>query len=671
MEYEHTPPQPVQGQETILLLTTPGMRRGPQSPLHRLVQQFEPFWRLCDPAPLIYADEDSYRSLLRGGLLTSYPHYYCLPPESHGALVYACDIVISYALQDPDNITQPDPHPMRVFYLIDPSDPTSIYPETATLQRDSVVAGKTFLATEAGVEEWLTLELYARVALRGTTAARFWLDRQESSALLRAVGSEPPRTNIAMVAHDKKKKHLLAFALQHFDLLQGRFGARYATGTTGDLLNGFVPQRSLDEPELESLRQQLASKLNGDEWVVSQPSGPRGGDTRIARRILDRQCHSVLFFEDPHYAREHEADIQLLERTSRISDLRVLCIHDRRSAETWAHNWEACIRGGIPAPMTLSQAYRQRFGVELVLAGLQQEEGHATGETEDAIWHTILDAAAFYVLAGISSLAQERRVGGASVRVGVPWGVVLHELIQKLEGLEDSLCQLDEKTVQRLSDFHGGSGAELEQVKRWPPRLTEALAAEDFLRPGNVLAVPVVGVMGAYDRRVEANANAARLAKVVGGTHVTLSDYAFYKDGGDDSGKGALEQEWRDLDVLILTGDEAKPRLGSKVHADLPEELWESVRGAVGECAGLYLGPDGEPWPTGQFRRQGISHLAMREVAARGGSILIAGAQPRRVPVVEAMLAGGLVSTFITDLQFAWAILWRGIGMGAGKGGES
>ena len=257
------------------------------------------------------------------------------------------------------------------------------------------------------------------------------------------------------------------------------------------------------------------------------------------------------------------------------------------------------------------------------------------------------------------------------MRVGIPWGVALYELIKKLEGLEESLRELDEETADRLRALHGGNRSELEHVKKWPPRLTEALAAADFIRPGNVAAVLVVGVMGAYDRRVEANANAAQLAKAVGGDHLTLSAYAFYKDGGEDSGNGALEQAWRDLDVLILTGDVAKPRLGSKVHADLPEELWESVQKAVGECAGLYLGPDGEPWPTGQFRRQGISQLAIREVAARGGSILIAGAQPRRVPVVAAMLAGGLVSTFITDLQFAWAILRRGIGMGLGKSGQS
>ena len=39
-----------------------------------------------------------------------------------------------------------------------------------------------------------------------------------------------------------------------------------------------------------------------------------GGDAQIANLIFERRCDRLFFFEDPHVARQHEADIQLLER---------------------------------------------------------------------------------------------------------------------------------------------------------------------------------------------------------------------------------------------------------------------------------------------------------------------------------------------------------------------
>ena len=51
-------------------------------------------------------------------------------------------------------------------------------------------------------------------------------------------------------------------------------------------------------------------------WVRPFRSGPLGGDAQIAELILKRECRRVLFLEDPHVARQHEADIQLLERAA-------------------------------------------------------------------------------------------------------------------------------------------------------------------------------------------------------------------------------------------------------------------------------------------------------------------------------------------------------------------
>ena len=61
-----------------------------------------------------------------------------------------------------------------------------------------------------------------------------------------------------------------------------------------------------------------------------------GGDAQIAELILDRdQCRRVLFLEDPHVARQHEADIQLLERAARTVTDYALCISNENCGERW------------------------------------------------------------------------------------------------------------------------------------------------------------------------------------------------------------------------------------------------------------------------------------------------------------------------------------------------
>ena len=82
-----------------------------------------------------------------------------------------------------------------------------------------------------------------------------------------------------------------------------------ATGTTGGRLNDLAWSRGWpkDKP-----------------WVHRYLSGLLGGDAQIAELVLEHQCQRVIFFEDPHVARQHEADIQLLERAVRVVGVRDL-----------------------------------------------------------------------------------------------------------------------------------------------------------------------------------------------------------------------------------------------------------------------------------------------------------------------------------------------------------
>ena len=116
------------------------------------------------------------------------------------------------------------------------------------------------------------------------------------------------------------KPQMLAFAAEHFEVLS-RFAARVATGTTGQRLNELAWSRGWPVDR---------------EWVQRYQSGPLGGDAQIADLVLERRCHRAIFFEDPHVARQHEADIQLLERAvTTVTDVAV-CITTPRVAARWA-----------------------------------------------------------------------------------------------------------------------------------------------------------------------------------------------------------------------------------------------------------------------------------------------------------------------------------------------
>lgn len=186
-------------------------------------------------------------------------------------------------------------------------DPTSLDPEAQALKRQCVIHGKPFVATVAGALEWVAVEL-ARAGLASQAPpqakALFALEEQ----------------TLALIAHDACKEPMVDFANTHFDL-PSRFASRVATGTTGSRLNDMAWSRGWPADRA---------------WVTRYQSGPLGGDAQIAELVLDRRCQKVIFFEDPHVARQHEADIQLLERAVYSAASSATCFNTPAMAERWA-----------------------------------------------------------------------------------------------------------------------------------------------------------------------------------------------------------------------------------------------------------------------------------------------------------------------------------------------
>ena len=190
-------------------------------------------------------------------------------------------------------------------YLIDPVDPSSIFPEAVALKRQCVIHGKPFISTVASARDWIETErIHAGLA------------PDPHADDLHGLG----RHTLALIAHDAMKPQMLAFADEHFELLS-RFAHRVATGTTGQRLNELAWSRGWPQDQ---------------PWVQRYESGPMGGDAQIADRVLQRQCQRAIFFEDPHVARQHEADIQLLERAVTTVTDDAVCITSPTVARRWA-----------------------------------------------------------------------------------------------------------------------------------------------------------------------------------------------------------------------------------------------------------------------------------------------------------------------------------------------
>jgi len=645
-------------QHVIGLVANRALREGPSSPLIRLVRALEPYLREV-LQPQIHAVEGTYRALLRYGLLQDYPHLYCLPAGRQGGLVALADRVVQGASSDEQPIDE-------VIYLIDPRDATSMFPDSLALKRECVVTETTFLASYHAAAEWYGLSWCATRRAKGTphpSATRHFVSHELLQRLLPEAATGLQAQTLALIAHDTRKGAMLRFAEAHFDLI-ARFGGRLATGTTGALLNGERPGRLAEvwddleaeaqafkqlghvparlraaqasNAETEAARARLAERLDGHHWVAAQPSGPKGGDVRIAEAVLRDACHKVIFFEDPHVSREHEADIQLLERTTRIPEHDVMLLHDPGSASRWAQAWERCLEAGWTSPVTVSEAFQRLWGVELVLADINGKKP-TRAQKPGRLWRAVLERGAWYLHGLVAHRAEQRRGSSVAARVGVTWGYEAHQLTATLSELPEWLADANAK-----------------------PKLTHPVAAPQFLRPGNVRVAPLVGIMGTTDPRNEANQSAARLARHFGGEAGSLPQYAFcdatlsQSTGicGDDSGGGS----WDDLDALVLTCDPVRPQLGA--GATLPTALYAQMEGqAVGEVCGIFLEADGTELEPQYFPRVGISAEQLRNAAASGASVLLCGADPDRVRPALAALHAGFASVLVTDLDFAWRIL--------------
>lgn len=272
--------------------------------LHHLSEDAALFrWlRACEPGIRelqisLHVVGRTYDAIAAAGMLAGYSGLRRYPYGREGGLMKLVAEVVGV---DHDERTLDG-----AIYLIDPVDPSSVFPEAAALKRQCVIHGKPYITTVASARDWIELERIRAGLLPDPAADR--LHDLEGQTL-------------ALIAHDAMKPQMMAFAAENFDLLS-RFARRVATGTTGQRLNELAWSRGWPQ---------------GRSWVHRYQSGPMGGDAQIADLVLERRCQRAIFFEDPHVARQHEADIQLLERAVTTVTDEAVCITAPAVAQRWA-----------------------------------------------------------------------------------------------------------------------------------------------------------------------------------------------------------------------------------------------------------------------------------------------------------------------------------------------
>ena len=109
-----------------------------------------------------------------------------------------------------------------------------------------------------------------------------------------------PRKRIGLVAHDARKRHLVAWVKQHRAVLTQH--ELWATGTTGREI-----------------------QADTDLKVERLKSGPLGGDAQLGAMIAEGRLDVLIFFSDPLSALPHDVDVKALIRLSTLYNIALGC----------------------------------------------------------------------------------------------------------------------------------------------------------------------------------------------------------------------------------------------------------------------------------------------------------------------------------------------------------
>lgn len=117
--------------------------------------------------------------------------------------------------------------------------------------------------------------------------------------------------NIALVAHDHRKKDLIEWVEWNFSLLLHH--RLTCTGTTGRLVESAIQEKLAD----------LA--IPAGFTIEKLRSGPLGGDQQLGSLITEGKIDLIIFFWDPMQPQPHDVDVKALLRIAVLYNVPIAC----------------------------------------------------------------------------------------------------------------------------------------------------------------------------------------------------------------------------------------------------------------------------------------------------------------------------------------------------------
>ena len=126
------------------------------------------------------------------------------------------------------------------------------------------------------------------------------------------------RKNIALVAHDNRKRDLIEWVEWNYEVLLTH--NLICTGTTGRMIE-------------ETLRKKLSEENVSTEInkIIKLKTGPLGGDQQLGAMITEGKIDILIFFWDPMEPHPHDVDVKALLRISVVYNIPIAC--NRSSAD--------------------------------------------------------------------------------------------------------------------------------------------------------------------------------------------------------------------------------------------------------------------------------------------------------------------------------------------------
>ncbi len=119
--------------------------------------------------------------------------------------------------------------------------------------------------------------------------------------------------NVALVAHDNRKKDLIEWVEWNFEVLLSH--NLICTGTTGKLV-----EKAINKKLSAALREKSALKK-----INLLKSGPLGGDQQLGALITEGKIDFIIFFWDPMSPHPHDVDVKALLRIAVVYNIPIAC----------------------------------------------------------------------------------------------------------------------------------------------------------------------------------------------------------------------------------------------------------------------------------------------------------------------------------------------------------